>query len=275
MIGYSTKTVIKDGTPTSVELVFKDTALSMLTDFLCAESIPAEKAVSIIERIESGEEQSRNISGNMYEWTTNQKETTIVDILSDDGKSITISNANFKEILIAKERELTTFRQSEKVRIEESSRVYQNIMATILDGRKIPHSTSRPVIRYSVEGIPCLAVFVFFFSKRDIDENSVNRPDMWALADISDGRILNRYDCREKDFSSAPFDVQYPLSAPAEDYNPLKYNRTLDSLLDSIRYELLTKKRLNSLLYSQYMELLVKYMPTSYHRFFYELSNAK
>ena len=274
MIGYSTKTVIRDGTPTSVELVFQDANLSMLTDFLCAESIPAEKAVSIIERIECGEEQSKNISGNMYEWTTNQKETTIVDMLSDDGKSITISNADFKEILIAKERELTAFRKSEKVRIEESSRVYQNIMATILDGKKIPHSTSRPVIRY-VEGIPYLAVFVFFFSKHDIKENRVNRPDMWALADISDGRILNRYDCREKDFSSASFDVQYPLSAPAEDFNPLKYNRTLDSLLDSIRYELLTKKRLNSLLYSQYMELLIKYMPTSYHRFFFELSNAK
>ena len=60
---------------------------------------------------------------------------------------------------------------------------YRNIQNSILNGVKIPHSTSQPLI-FGENGKYYLAVFVFFFSREDIEKGLVERPTMWAVADI-------------------------------------------------------------------------------------------
>ena len=63
------------------------------------------------------------------------------------------------------------------------------IQKNVLDGAKIPHSTSYPVIR-NEGGKYYLAVFTFFYSRENIEAGSVKRPTVWAIADIAASRTV-------------------------------------------------------------------------------------
>ena len=67
-----------------------------------------------------------------------------------------------------------------------SSQVFSVIQHNILNGVKIPHSVSQPVIVKSKNQY-CLGVFVFFYSKEDIENGAVDRPTVWAIADVETG----------------------------------------------------------------------------------------
>jgi len=86
--------------------------------------------------------------------------------------------------------------------------VNSNIQSKVLNGSKTPHSTSYPVI-YKENGKYYLAVFVFFYSREDIEAGAVERPTMWALADIETGEIIEERLTKDKEFSDASYDVNY------------------------------------------------------------------
>lgn len=93
--------------------------------------------------------------------------------------------------------------------------INSHVQKNILNGAKTPHSTSYPVIYFENEKY-YLAVFVFFFSREDIEAGSVERPTMWAIADIETGEIVEERLTKDKDFSDASYDIKYSVRADAQ-----------------------------------------------------------
>lgn len=56
-----------------------------------------------------------------------------------------------------------------------------------------------------------LAVFTFFYSHEDIDAGLVERPTMWAIADIETGEIIEERLTKDKDFSDASMSPMHRL----------------------------------------------------------------
>lgn len=83
----------------------------------------------------------------------------------------------------------------------KSQMINRSLQEKVLDGKKIPHSTSYPVI-YKEADKYYLAVFVFFFSKEDIEVGMVERPSMWGIADIENGELIVIRKTVENEFSN-------------------------------------------------------------------------
>ena len=45
-----------------------------------------------------------------------------------------------------------------------------------------------------------------FYNKGNLDNKTMPRPLYWCLVDVETGELIKRYNCKEKDFSSASFD---------------------------------------------------------------------
>ena len=80
--------------------------------------------------------------------------------------------------------------------------INSHIQKNILNGAKTPHSASYPVIYFENEKY-YLAVFVFFYSREDIEAGAVERPTMWAIANLETGEIIEERLTKDNDFSDA------------------------------------------------------------------------
>lgn len=98
----------------------------------------------------------------------------------------------------------------------------------------MPHNTSYPVI-YNEGGKYYLAVFTFFYSREDIEAGSVERPSMWAMADIETGEIIKEYETKIKEFSDAPYDVKYNIRSDVQYDTSKEYYDKAFVILDSVR----------------------------------------
>lgn len=146
-----------------------------------------------------------------------------------------------------------------------------NIQNNVLSGAKTPHSTSYPVI-LKENGKFYLAVFTFFYSREDIDAGMVERPTMWAIADIETGEIIKEYDTMEKDFSNAPYDVKYNIRSN-EYYDTSKeyYEKTF-AILDSVRSKFINEHKFYEAEYRAYLNRILANIPKDYQRFYTDLS---
>lgn len=145
------------------------------------------------------------------------------------------------------------------------------IKRDILGGAKTPHSTSLPVLRMH-NGELCFAAFLFYFNREEIQSGKCQRPSMWVIADLKTGKIIERYDCIEKEFSDASYDVKYDISADSS-YNASKeYYEKLFNILDMVRIEFLETGKLNEELYGDYLKMLQSTTPKEYQRFYVDLS---
>ena len=152
-----------------------------------------------------------------------------------------------------------------------SKEINSKIQKNILNGSKIPHGVSRPLI-YKEEDKYYLAVFVFFYTKEEFLMCSISRPTMWAILDIENGDIIEKYETSEKDFSNASYDIKYNIS-PDKEYNTsAEYYDKAFSILDSVREELIEKNRFNEDKYKEYFKMVLDNITESYKRFFKELS---
>ena len=152
-----------------------------------------------------------------------------------------------------------------------SKEINSKIQKNILNGSKIPHGVSRPLI-YKEEDKYYLAVFVFFYTKEEFLMCSISRPTMWAILNIENGNIIEKYETSEKDFSNASYDIKYNIS-PDKEYNTsAEYYDKAFSILDSVREELIEKNRFNEDKYKEYFKMVLDNIPESYKRFFKELS---
>lgn len=149
----------------------------------------------------------------------------------------------------------------------ESSLINMRIQNNILSGSKIPHTVSKPVI-YCEDNKYYLAVFVFFYNRENIQSGMIDRPTMWAIADIECGEIIRRYKCKNRDFSNADFQKQYNVRME----RPYEISKDTFSILDSVRSVLIEKGEINMSVYRKYLRQLLVNVPEEYQRFYTDLS---
>lgn len=139
----------------------------------------------------------------------------------------------------------------------------------IMEGRKVPHSLSDPVLREE-DGKLYLAFFVFFYSGAEVKAKLIKRPEIWAIFDLENGEMVSRRDCRIQDFSDASMDEKIDIS---DDFNVEKdlYNKAYQ-MLDDIRTEVIDGKSLDIVKYESYLQLILSAIPVAYRKFFFDLS---
>lgn len=151
------------------------------------------------------------------------------------------------------------------------SEIYKRICNNILSGKKVPHSTSQPVIYKEGEKF-YLAVFVFFYSRDDIETGEVSRPTMWAIADIETGEIIEERQTSSNEFSDASYEVKYNIRSDKKYDTSKEYYNNAFSILDSCRKRVIENGDLDRDEYSKYLQLIVANIPEEYQRFYYNLS---
>ena len=147
----------------------------------------------------------------------------------------------------------------------------RNIQNSILCGVKTPHSTSYPVI-LKENGKFFLSVFTFFFSSEDIENGMVERPTMWAIADIETGEILEERLTKEKEFSDASYDVKYSVRADAQYDTSRQYYDEAFAILDSCRSKIINTEKFYPGEYRYYLDKIIANIPKEYQRFYLDLS---
>lgn len=147
------------------------------------------------------------------------------------------------------------------------------IKNTILDGEKVPHGTSQPVIYQDpADKKYYLAAFVFFFSQDDIRKGMISRPSLWAIYDIDNGDMIRRFYTKDKEFSDAPYNVKYDIHADAKYDTSVSYYNEAYHILDQVREKIISEGKLDRKLYDDYLRRVASNNPKSYQRFFYDLS---
>lgn len=155
--------------------------------------------------------------------------------------------------------------------MEKTIQINTVIANNILGGSKTPHSISQPVI-YKGNEQYYLAVFVFFYTREDIEAGAVDRPSVWAIADIETGEIIKEYETKEKEFSDAPYDVKYNVRSDAQYDTSKEYYDKAFAILDSVREKLISSGKLYSLEYKAYLDRILANIPQDYQRFYRDLS---
>lgn len=149
--------------------------------------------------------------------------------------------------------------------------INSSIQKNILNGAKTPHSTSYPVL-YSENEKFYLAVFVFFFSREDIEAGAVERPTMWAIADIETGEIIEERLTKDKEFSDASYDKKYSIRADAQYDTSKKYYDEAFAILDSCRSKIINTGKFYPGEYKYYLDKIIANIPKKYQRFYQDLS---
>lgn len=145
------------------------------------------------------------------------------------------------------------------------------IQKKIMGGAKTPHGTSHPVL-YSENNKIYLAVFVFFYSREDIEVGAVERPTMWALADVETGEIIEERHTKEIDFSDASYEAKYNVVSDAQYDTTKKYYDEAFAILDSVREKIISTGKLDKLKYKYYLDKILANIPKDYQRFYTDLS---
>ena len=142
----------------------------------------------------------------------------------------------------------------------------------IMEKIKTPHGLSLPVLRREGDNI-YIAVFVFFYDKKDLDAGVLHRPVLWALADIETGALVKRYHCVENDFSESKLNLILNVNEPVEADATDEYINILFDKFDKIREKLVETGDVDMDMYKDYFQRLQRTIPPSYQRFFDELNN--
>lgn len=141
----------------------------------------------------------------------------------------------------------------------------------ILNGVKTPHSTSYPVIYFENDKY-YLAVFVFFYSQKDIEAGTVERPTMWAIADIETGELIEERLTKDKDFSDASYEMKYSVLVDVQYDISKKYYDEAFAILDSCRNKIISSGKFYPREYKFYLDKIVANIPKEYQRFYQDLS---
>ncbi len=153
----------------------------------------------------------------------------------------------------------------------DSKEINSILQKEVLNGSKTPHSTSYPVI-YKESGKYYLAAFTFFYSREDIEAGMVERPTMWAIADIETGEIIEERLTKDKDFSDASYDMKYSVRADAQYDTSKQYYDEAFAILDSCRSKIINTGKFYPGEYKFYLDKIVANIPKEYQRFYYDLS---
>lgn len=271
MINYTLYTIISNGIPSGVGVHFQDNKYRLVDLFLGSDEIMFRDKIKA--HLESPTKRELSFSGNIYSITFLKDEVIIEDTLNyENNLNCTININDFKRIYNDwKKAESFLKKEKSNTRIIPTSVVVRNVQNNILGGKKVPHSISQPVLHFE-NGQYYLAVFVFFFNRNDIKKQKIKRPSSWALLDIKTGEIVENRTCSEYDFSNESFSNSYSITPDAEYDLSKKYLLSTWKLLDSVRYELIVRKNVNTVIYYDYLARVLNNTPREYHFFYEELS---
>jgi hypothetical protein len=149
--------------------------------------------------------------------------------------------------------------------------IINKIASQALEGRKIPHRISEPVIRKH-EGIYVLAFFISFYTKENVQNKTSKRPAIWLTADIKCGEIINRYNCSLFDFCKESFDTVYSVKVDTSIVINKEYYEKQYLLLDKIREKIVLDNVVDTKLNTEYMERILNIVPDEYRIFYTELN---
>ncbi len=116
-----------------------------------------------------------------------------------------------------------------------------------------------------------LAVFVFFYNKKDLEENKISRPEQWALLDLENGSVVRVYDCRTTDFCDESFEKRYSIETDNSLNISKRYIDEIWSLMDSVRLTCVTGE-IDYDLYQTYLSEVLQTVPEEYKVFYRTLS---
>lgn len=142
-----------------------------------------------------------------------------------------------------------------------------------LQGAKIPHRVSMPVLR-NQDGGYCLAAFIFTFTREELESGRIHRPTYWMTADIQTGEDIKEYSCKERDFSDEPFDSLYFVKEQSQVPLTKEYYAETYALLDQVRKALIAGHPLPKEQYAAYLDRVLETIPTAYRLFYAQLSIA-
>lgn len=140
-----------------------------------------------------------------------------------------------------------------------------------MEGRKVPHNLSNPVLRRTDEGV-FLAYFVHLYQKADLDSGMLPRPSWWLLADMKTGAVVRRISCAEEDFSSLAADARLSAAAPERAAMTAEAFQALYRRLDDVRRDCLRSGTVNAQAYDAYLAEMLKSVPPAWRRCYEELS---
>lgn len=147
----------------------------------------------------------------------------------------------------------------------------RSIKKNIMGGKKIPHSTSQPVI-HEEDGKYYLSAFVFFTTREDLSNSVTARPTMWCISDMVTGEILHIYSTKEKEFSDASYEKKYSIKQENEYNTSKEYYIEAFSVLDEVIDEYMKFNTINRDKYDKYMNMILANIPKEHQQFFKDLS---
>lgn len=99
------------------------------------------------------------------------------------------------------------------------------------------------------------------------------RPAYWALVDVETGELIKRYDCKEKDFSSASFDDLIDISDYNQERRSREYADDFFRKFDNLRNACILNNDNIDRLYGLYLGKLLEVTPDNYQKIYFELIN--
>ncbi|MDZ4169624.1 MAG: hypothetical protein U1E26_08205 [Coriobacteriia bacterium] len=159
---------------------------------------------------------------------------------------------------------MSDFKPSGEVRALHSSE--------IVGGVKVPHTTSQPLIRMH-EGRAVIASFAFLYSADDMRSGLMPRPQVWLIADMVTGAVLERYECRTNDFSSESADSRYSIRWEPPSGLDAEYFEAAYAQLDAVRMEYAASGTVNIEAYRRYFNAIVDAVPPTYRVFYRDLGS--
>ena len=153
----------------------------------------------------------------------------------------------------------------------KSEEIYREIKKNVLNGAKVPHGISQPVIYYE-DGKYYIAVFLFYYTKEDINSGMISRPSFWAIMNIDTGEIVERRWTNQSDFSDASYDIKYNVRSDDNYDTSRKYYERAFTILDAVREKIIEDGTLLKEEYQSYLNMVLKNIPREYQRFYRDLS---
>lgn len=151
--------------------------------------------------------------------------------------------------------------------------ILPEISNDIVNGQKIPHSISCPVLRMNNNQL-YLTCFSLFFNKEQLKTEMVNRPTQWALINLENGNIIEKYNTDILDFSNGSYQKLYDISLKNVFLANKEFWISTYNLMDIIRFEYINKGILREDLYKEYLERIYDTTPKSYHIFYQDLTKS-
>lgn len=123
------------------------------------------------------------------------------------------------------------------------------------------------------EGKPVLAVFAFLYAAADMRTGLMPRPQLWLIADMESGAVLERYKSDESDFSAEPADGRYTIHWEPPISLSAGYFDDTYAVLDEVRRQYLASGTVDGAAYRRYFDAIVAAVPPAYRVFYEDLGS--